>query len=281
MGVVPDGQEDSGAHYGFQRNGNGPVARTRVKNMADANINEINALGEVEFDQDIDNEQVVALDGGVAANGDIEESAVNTGINTGILAGDDVTLQDSVLGNGNFQVNDSSAGAFAIGGDATNAQGENVNLGSGTLVDTAALGDAQVTVGDGNEVQGDVNVAAVGVDGPLNLAIGDDNAQQGLEDNSTTISDSFNLDASVNDSFNLDVTDSGNLSVEDNDVTESTVTDSGNLSVEDNDLTSISESFESNFSSVFESNDTTTSVFDLDMEEITVLGDANDVDLDG
>ena len=100
---------------------------------------------------------------------------------------------------------------------------------------TDAHGDAQVTVGDGNEVQGDTSVALHGVDGPVNLAIGDDNAQQAAEDNSETIEDSYNRDHSANDSFNE--------------------------KFEDNDLFQQST--------------------DTDLEEITIVGDLNDVDLDG
>ena len=247
--------------------------------MENITINEINALGDVDLDQDIDNESVTALAGGVAVNGDVEESAVNTGVNTGIMAGDDVDLDDSVVGNNNVQANHTDAGALALGGDATNAQGENVNLGSGTLVDTQALGDAQVTVGDDNEVAGDTNVALQGVDGPVNLAIGDDNAQQAAEDNSTTIEDSFNTDASVNDSFNATVEDSFNASFEDNDSFSETIEGSFNTDVEDNDVLSQTLSVEENFTSVFEDNDLFQTATDIDLEEVTVLGDANDIDL--
>jgi len=249
--------------------------------MDETTINEINALGEVEFDQTIDTDTVIASDQGVAVNGDVDDSAINTGINTGVMAGDDVDLDDSIVGNDNIQLNSTDAGALAIGGDATNAVGGNVNLGSGSLVDTSALGDAQVTVGDGNEVQGDVSVAAVGVDGPVNLAIGDDNAQQALEDNSTVTEGSFNLDASTNDSFNTDVADSFNTDVEDNDTEQNVIADSFNTDVEDNDVTTVSESFESKFESVFEDNDTQQFLTDTDLEEVTVVGDLNDVDLDG
>jgi hypothetical protein len=248
--------------------------------MENITINQVNALGDVDLDQDIDTDTVIASDGGVAVNGDVDDSAVNTGVNTGIIAGDDVDLDDSIVGNGNMQLNDATVGAFALGGNATNAQGENVNLGSGTLVDTHAGGDAQVTVGDGNEVQGDVSVAMAGVDGPVNLAIGDDNAQQGLEDNSTTIEDSFNLDASTNDSFNTEIDDSFNESYEDNDSYQTTVEDSFNETIEDNDVFSSVVDVDEHFTSIFEDNDTTQLLTDTDLEEVTVLGDANDIDLD-
>lgn len=249
--------------------------------MENITINSINALGDVDLDQDIDNEAVTALGGGIAVNGDVEESALNSGVNTGIIAGDDVDLQDSVVGNNNVQANDSDFGAFAVGGDATNATGENVNLGSGTLVDTDAFGDAQVTVGDDNEVAGDTNVALAGIDGPVNLAIGDDNAQQAAEDNSETVEGSYNEDHSVNDSGNVSLADSFNASFEDNDSHTSTIEDSFNKSLEDNDTTIIETSFEQNFSSVVEDNDSLQDLINLDQESVAVLGDANDIDLDG
>jgi len=248
--------------------------------MDETNINELNALGDIDFDQTVDSDSVVATDGGVAANGTIDESAINTGINTGVMAADDADLSDSILGDGNFQINDGQLGAVAIGGDATNAGGENVNLGSGTLVDTSAGGDAQVTAGDGNGVMGDVDIAVGGVDGPFNLAVGDDNAQQAQEDNSSTISDSFNTDQSNNDSFNTSVADSFNAVHEDNDTISSTISDSGNFASEDNDTNILSADFETNFSSIVEDNDTQQFLNDTDLEEINVLGDGNDVDLD-
>ncbi|MCC6438543.1 MAG: hypothetical protein IT196_26210, partial [Acidimicrobiales bacterium] len=83
---------------------------------------------DVDFDQKIDSDSVTALAGGVAVNGDVDDSAINTGVNTGIMAGDDVDLDHSVVGNDNTQLNDSTVGAFSGRGDATNIQGENVNM---------------------------------------------------------------------------------------------------------------------------------------------------------
>ncbi len=134
----------------------------QVTNEGDTNIDnrvltEINSRGDVTFDQDVNVSTAVADDGGVAIGGDLEDSAVNTGINTGVVAGDDAVLVDSIVGDNNDQVNDTRAGAVSTDqGDATNAQGENVNLGSGALTDVDAGGDAAAVTGDQNDVTGDV-----------------------------------------------------------------------------------------------------------------------------
>ncbi|MDH5238913.1 MAG: hypothetical protein OEW85_14985, partial [Acidimicrobiia bacterium] len=213
-------------------------------------------------------------------NGDVDESAVNTGLNTGIMAGDDVDLDDSIVGHGNTQLNDSTVGAFSGRGNATNVAGENVNMGSGDLIDVDAGGDAQVANGHGNEFQGDTSVALAGVDGPVNLAFGDGNRQNALEDNSTNIEDSFNTDNSIEDSFNTAVVDSGNFISEDNDTTTTSIEDSGNFISEDNDTyeTSVDLSYEDNSS--YQDNDTWTTEVDLDLDHVDVWGDDNELDLD-
>ena len=202
--------------------------------MKNVTITEISG-DDVDFDQDIDTDTVTATAGGVAVNGSVEQSVINTGRNSGILAGDDVDLEDSVVGNGNTQFNDSTVGAFSGRGNATNITGQNVNTGSGDLIDVDAEGDAQVANGNGNRFQGDVDVDLDEVDGPVNLAFGDGNRQSALEDNSTDIRDSFNTDNSVNDSFNERFQDSFNTHLEDNDSSLTEVRDSFNSSIEDND----------------------------------------------
>ena len=139
-----------------------PVTSTIVNNTIVNNtyvtndnrvITEIEAGDDVVFDQDIDNNNVTAINGGVAVGDDVEDSVVNTGTNTGVIAGDDADLNDSVVGNGNTQINDSEVGAFAEDGDATAIDADgNVNTGSGDLVDVETEGDAQVVTGNGNEV---------------------------------------------------------------------------------------------------------------------------------
>ena len=174
---------------------------------------------DVDFDQAIDTDTVIASGGGVAVNGDLSDAAVNTGYNSGILAGDDVDLDDSIVGDGNTQVNDSTVGAFAARGNATNVTGENVNMGSGDLLDVDAEGDAQVAHGNANRFTGDVTTDLQNVDGPINLAIGDENRQNALEDNSTNFEDSFNTRTEDNDTtrWDWDSHDETTSTFEDND----------------------------------------------------------------
>lgn len=174
-------------------------------------ITTITAKGDVTFDQKVDNTTTIADKGGVAVSGDVEGSAVNTGLNKGIIAGDDVNANDTIIGDDNIQLNDSTAGAVAGQGDATSITGENVNTGSGDLTDVDAQGDAQVVSGNGNQVTGDTSIEVSDTDGPLNVAAGNDIQQQGLEDKSTNVNDSFNADNSVEDSGNSLVQDSFNL----------------------------------------------------------------------
>ena len=171
--------------------------------MKNVNITEINSKGDVDFDQEIDTQKVTAGAGGIAVGGDVTDSAFNTGVNTGIMAGDDVSLEDSIMGDRNTQINDSDVGAFSGRGNATNITGENVNTGSGDLIDVDADGDAQVVTGSGNEVTGDVDIDASGSSGPVNVALGDDIRQNALQDNSSTFedNDSFRSDVSVDERF--------------------------------------------------------------------------------
>ena len=165
--------------------------------MKNVTITDITSKEDVVFEQDIDTDTVIAGAGGVAVNGNMSESAVNTGRNTGIIAGDDVDLEDSIVGDGNTQINDSDVGAFAGRGNATNIEGENVNTGSGDLLDVDSRGDAQVVTGNQNDVTGDVEFHAEDVDGPVNFAVGDENRQSALEDNSLNLED--------NDTFRQDL----------------------------------------------------------------------------
>jgi len=249
--------------------------------MAEVNINEINAKGDVDFDQAVDSDTLIAGAGGIVAGGNIEDSALNTGRNSGIMAGDDVDLEDSVVGDGNTQINDSDVGAFAARGNATNIAGENINMGSGDLLDVdTAGGDAQIVNGDGNQTFGDIDVDSSGSDGPSNFVFGTGNSANALEDNSTNIRDSFNTDNSIDDSFNTRIDDSFNTKTIDTDVTETNIDDSFNETNEDNDLTRLD--FESNFedNSVFQDNDRFEASLDIDNNDVDVFdSDDNDIDV--
>ena len=86
-------------------------------------LTQIDAAGDVEFDQKVENHTTTAVKGGVAVEGDVEDSVINTGINRGVIAGDDVDLEDSIVGDDNMQVNDSEVGALSGRGNATNLEG--------------------------------------------------------------------------------------------------------------------------------------------------------------
>ncbi|MCC6434222.1 MAG: hypothetical protein IT196_04255 [Acidimicrobiales bacterium] len=242
-------------------------------------ITDIAAHDDVDFDQTIDSDEVVALAGGVAVNGDLDDSAVNTGVNTGIMAGDDVDLDHSTVGNGNTQISDSTVGAFSGRGDATNIQGENVNMGRGDLLDIDTDGgDAQVVNGNGNQTFGDIDVDADG--GPGNFVFGSGNDANALEDNSTTIEDSFNTDNSVEDSFNTSVEDSGNFFSQDNDTETVSIDDSFNTELEDNDQFSLDATFSETDNSVFEDNDSFSLAADIEATDVDLEdSDFNDLDL--
>ena len=128
---------------------------------SDSNIDARGKFVNIEDNDDTTSETNVARDGGLVVDGDVSDSALNTGVVQGIQAGDDVDAEGVIVGDGNIQLDDVHAGAFALGGDATNAD---------------------IDVDD--------------VDGPLNLAVGEDINQLAEEDNS--FEQSFEFDRSFN-----------------------------------------------------------------------------------
>ena len=129
---------------------------------SDSNISANGKFVNIEDSDDTTSETNVATDGGIVVDGDVSGSAVNSGTVQGILAGDDVDAKGVVVGDDNVQLDDVEAEAFALGGDATNAD---------------------------VDVDGDVN-------GNLNLAIGEDIGQLAEQDNS--VEAAFDFDRSFN-----------------------------------------------------------------------------------
>jgi hypothetical protein len=242
----------------------------------DASVNQnITAFGDVDqtFDNDVvsgdgavaagDNAQVNTGDGAVQAGDDIEDSNVVTGNVTDSVLADDIS--DSVVGDGNQVIDDSTVGAASFGeGDATNVEAENALLGDGTLVDggsgdiTLNQGEGDLTqiddsnlsesvVGDGTVQSNDIDIDAsegssvafgdgssataetqdVDVTGNTGtVQVADDGTQTGVTDNS--VNDSFNTDNSINDSLNTDNSINDSFDVEDSFNTDNSIDDSLN-----------------------------------------------------
>ena len=260
----------------------------------DQSVNQnITAFGDVnqDFDNDVvsgdhaaaagDGSQVNTGDGAVQAGDDIEDSNVVTGDVEGSVLADDIS--DSVVGDGNQVISDSTVGAASFGeGDATNVEADNALLGDGTLVDggngdiTLNQGDGDLTqiddstldesvVGGGTVQSNDVDIDA---DDGSAVAFGDgseataDTQDVTIEDNSGTVqladdgTQTGATDNSINDSY--DVVDSFDSTAVDNSVDNSVdyeVTDSFN----DSSDNSVDNSFEDN-----SGGDTTVDVHDND-----------------
>ena len=142
---------------------------------SDSNIDARGKFVNIEDNDTTTSETNVARDGGIVVDGDVSDSALNSGVVQGVMAGDDADVDGLIVGDDNVQVDDVNAGAFALGGDAINAD---------------------VDVDD--------------VDGNLNLAIGEDINQQAEQDNSTDFDfdRSFNTDNSETVEALVDVDDS-------------------------------------------------------------------------
>jgi hypothetical protein len=154
-------------------------------------------------------------DGAVQAGGNAE--GVNTGTNTGIVAGGDV--DDAVVGDGNqtAQVDGSADGSVFNFGD-----GDVNNLGN------ADVDDSAVSFGDGDAT----NLSDVTVDDGSAIAVGGSASGSNVEDNDTTVVTTVeDNDSTVNDNdTTIEDNDTTVTSVQDNDTT---VTD---IDVEDNDV---------------------------------------------
>ena len=117
-------------------------------------------------------------------------------------------------------------------------------------------------------------------DGPVNVAVGEDNNQYALEDESTNYEDSFNTETTVEDSFNSLHQESNETTYEDNDTHTSTVEDSFNTAVQDNDLTSWTQEESWTDRSSHEDNDSWVAETEIDLDAVEVWGDDNMIDAD-
>jgi hypothetical protein len=208
-------------HHDVTTVNNVTTNNTKVVNEGDTKIDNrttttIHATGDVHFDQKVENTNVVTGSHGVAVNGSATDVAVNTGKNTGVVAGGDVHLEDSVVGNHNTQVNDSTAGAVSGKGNATNITGDHVNTGSGDLVHAEAEGSAQVATGNDNKLTGAADVSFDKAHGPTNVAVGEKISQNAAQDNSAHVdtSTSVHADTTVTATDTHQVVDNSHDSVD-------------------------------------------------------------------
>lgn len=223
---------------------------TFVDNSIDNSIDvEVNAKGDVKnVDINVSPTNTTATQGGVAAAGDIDDSAVNTGSVEGVQnAGDgEVDAEDAVIGDKNTVVKDSDVGAIAVGGDAENTDidGKNVVVGDGELNNSEVEGDGTAVAGKGNDTAGDTDVDVDDVDGPVNVAAGDDN-EQGAAEQDTTVVDQSQTDNSV------ETTD-----IEENVAVDTSIEDNDSFSQDDNSTFAQSEEDTNIFAEVEDSDDT-------------------------
>jgi hypothetical protein len=88
---------------------------------SDSNIDARGKFVNIEDDDTTTSEQNVAQDGGIVIDGNVSDSAVNSGIVQGVMAGDDANVDGLIVGDDNVQLDDVRACAYAQAGDTTNA----------------------------------------------------------------------------------------------------------------------------------------------------------------
>jgi hypothetical protein len=254
---------------------------TTTINDQDTNIDnsvnqEITAFGDVnqDFDNDVvtgdgnalggDGSQVNSGDGAVQVGGNVTDATIATGDVGGSVTGD---VSDSVVGDNNNVIDDSSVGAAAFGeGDAINA--ENVNQGSGTLIDDVS-GDANINTGAGNQTVVDDSVVSESAIGGGSVE-SNDIAINASDDSAVAFGDGSEAESTdidiTNDDGTVQVADDGasQLGATDNSIHDSyNTSDTGNFT--DNSVdASIHDSFDpTTTTTTTDSHDTTTSDDDL------------------
>ena len=137
---------------------------TRVTNIDDRQV--INTNNVVEEGGNLNQNIVQGDDGAVVVGGNIEDSAVNTGVVDGVQAGGDVDIDDSVVGDQNTVIDDNE-GTIAVGGDATNieiAPPEPLPIDEPPIDDGAAAVDAAEDAFDAAAAAADADAAALEAD---------------------------------------------------------------------------------------------------------------------
>jgi hypothetical protein len=259
----------------------------------DSSVNQnITAFGDVnqDFDNDVvsgdgavaagDDSQVNTGAGAVQAGDDIEDSTIATGDVGGSVTGDNY---DSIVGDDNNVIDDSSVGAAAFGdGDATNVDADNALLGDGTLVD-GGNGDITLNQGDGDVTQIDdstIEESAIGAGGTVQSNDVDIDADHGSSvafgEGSTSSAETQDVDIDGN-SGTVQVGDDGDqTALTDNSINDSLNNEDSFNTDLDYESTTIDDSFD-----VEDSFDTDNST-DNSVEQTTDNSvHDNDVDIDG
>ena len=132
---------------------------TQVTNIDDRQV--INNSNVVHDGGQLNQTNIQGDDGSVVAGGNIEDSAVNTGIVDGVQAGGDVDIDDSTIGDGNTTVTDSDVDALAIGGDATSIDVDSTPAPEEDAIDEAPVVEPVEDTFDAAEAAADADAAAI------------------------------------------------------------------------------------------------------------------------
>ncbi len=132
---------------------------TQVTNIDDRQV--INNKNVVHDGGQLNQTNIQGDDGAVVAGGNIEDSAVNTGIVDGVQAGGDVDIDDSTIGDGNTTIEDSDVDALAIGGDATSIDIDSTTAPAEEAIDETPIPEPVEETFDAAEAAADADAAAI------------------------------------------------------------------------------------------------------------------------
>src|ERR671910_1348672 len=275
--------------------------------VSDSSINQnIETFGDVtqDFDRtDVSGEDAVSSgdysqvntgDEAIQTGGDVYDSTQASGDVAGSVTGDNY---DSVVGDGNAVIDDSSVGSASFGGgDSSNIQGENVNLGDGNIQDDT-FGDASLNAGAGDFTSVDDSIVSesslgegdvysddptVLADNGSSVAFGEGSTSSAEDQDTSIYGNSGNInvaddgdqtsgiDASTNDSFNTADSFNSAFDAQDNSINDSLNTEDSYNSFLDESDNSATESYTDNSDDDYTYTDNSAS--DNDHEDYDVNG---------